>query len=653
MNEELQAGKFGILENQNEQASFCQQANQENCTENDCQADHDCRADSVANGSDDNRENHDGCDLQTANVSSGSVSRRAFVGGLGAAAAVAAASLIGCAPQSSGSATGANSATNGGASTGGTGTAATTGTSGASGTPSFLVAPKAPTNISETLDCDVLVIGLGLAGVAALREAAEAGKNVIGVEKQPERGWVSMAGDFGVVDCQIQKDLGIKWASKADIVNQLQKDMTYRTNPALLNYWYDHSGADFDWFLEGASYEVLPSTAANKTTENPNYIRPKCFPALEGYDWREEYYPYFHGTVTTNPNMDWACINCLDIAEAAGAKTYYGTSAELLITDSSGAVTGAYVRNADDKVTQINAKAVVLSCGDYGNNQEMRDYYVPWANEFACFYTQMDSKGKPADTGDGHLMGIWAGGQMELGPHAPMTHHMGGALGVDAFLQLNMEGKRFMNEDIPGQNIADQLSRQPGGTSWQIFDSKWPEQLLSQPTGHGYVNYFVPDDKIADYETVLAGFGLGYTTKAMVEDGVTCKADTLDELAAKMSLPADVVKAEIARYNELCAKGSDDDFGKDSRRLYPVVEPPYYACFFGNAGMLVLMGGLKTDLDLHVLDADGASIKGLYAAGNTAGGRFLVEYPVTVAGISLGSALCFGRLAGKNAAAEA
>jgi hypothetical protein len=472
------------------------------------------------------------------------------------------------------------------------------------------------------------------------------------VDKQEELAWVSMAGDFGVVGSQIQKNLGIEWAAKTDIINQLQKDMTYRTTPQFFNYWYDNSGKDFDWFVEGADFEVLPSTAANKSTDNPNYIRPKCFPPLAGYDWRTEYYPYFHGTITTNPNMDWACKNTLDKAEAAGAQFIYGVKAEQLITDTNGAVTGAYIHNKDEVYTQINAKAVVLSTGDFGNNTEMRDYYVPWANEFDCYYTQLDANGVPCDTGDGQLMGIWAGGEMELGPLAPMTHHMGGALGVDAFLQLNLLGKRFMNEDIPGQNIADQLSRQPGKESWQIFDSKWTEQLLTQPTGHGYVNYYVPDDQIEEYATVLQGFGLGYTTKEVVEASVTCTADTLDDLASQMGLPVDIVKTEIERYNTLCAQGYDEDFGKDVRRLNPVVEPPFYACRFGSAGMLVVMGGLKVDLDLHVLDSDNAPIGGLFAAGNNAGGRFLVEYPVTVAGISLATALCFGRLAGKNAAAS-
>ncbi len=218
-----------------------------------------------------------------------------------------------------------------------------------------------------------------------------------------------------------------------------------------------------------------------------------------------------------------------------------------------------------------------------------------------------------------------------------------------------------MNEDIPGQNIADQLSRVPVGTnplsgaedllSWQIFDSKWPDEIDKMPDGHGYVNHFIPADKAGDYATVLAGFGLGYTTQEMVEgtEGLVV-ANTLEELAEQCNLPVDAVKASVERYNELCAAGHDADFGKDPRRLFPVSEPPFYAYPFGSAGMLVLMGGLEVNKKLQPLNAEGAPIEGLYATGNVQGGRYLVEYPVTVAGISLGTALSFGRLAGKNAA---
>lgn len=580
------------------------------------------------------------------------LSRRAFLGLGATAAVVAGAGITGCSSSAS-------------APKEETGNAAPEAVApdsvNTAGSPDFFTPPPVPSDIQETKDCDVLVIGLGLSGVAAVKAASEEGASVIGIDKAEALTAVSMAGDFGVVGSKIQQDLGIEWADKTTIMNQLMKDMCYRPTPEFISYWYDNSGAAFDWFVENADYEVLTSTAADQQTDKEYYIRPKCFPKLEGYDWTTEYFPYLHGTITANPNMQWCLDAAAADAEANGAELLFSTFGEQLIVED-GAVKGAYVHDVDGNYTQINAGAVVLCTGDIGNNMDMRDHFVPWANEFMCFYTTMDASGVPANTGDGHLMGIWAGGHMELGPLAPMTHHMGGPLGVDSYLQLNMEGKRFMNEDIPGQPIANQLSRQPaskdpemaaaGIKSWQIFDAAWPEQIANMPDGHGYVNHFIAEDEIDKYQTVLSGFGLGYTTKEMVEGTIAAggiAADTIEELAEGMGLPVDVVTAEIERYNELCEKGHDDDFGKDARRLNPVNTPPFYAYPFGSAGMLVLMGGLECNKKLQPYNDEGEPIENLYVAGNTMGGRYLVEYPVTVAGISLGEALTFGRLAGMNA----
>ena len=520
-------------------------------------------------------------------------------------------------------------------------------------TPAFLVKPEVPTDIVEERDCDVLVIGMGLAGTAAFKAAAEAGVTTIALEKQPEDSYsvIYMAGDFGVVGSQIQKDLGIEWAPKADIMNEMAKECGSRIDTWMMSYWYDHSGQDFDWFVEGADFEVLTGTAAEKQTDKEFYIRPKCFPKSENYDYHEEYIPYFHGTITTNPNMQWACQAAMDAGKAAGGEIIFGATGEQLIQDESGAVIGAYAQTEAGYI-KVNAKQVVLTCGDYGANQEMKAYYAP---------EYVDYTGG-VDTGDGHRMGIWAGGRMEEGPHAPMAHHMGAALGVDSYLQLNNLGKRFMNEDIPGQNLTQMLSRQPLASdpekreadirAYQIFDSKWPEQIADMPDGHGYTSHYVPDDQVDQYPLVLSGFGLGWTTSQMVEDSVDYKADTLEELFEQMGLPVETAMAEVERYNELCAAGYDEDFGKMPKRLFPVENPPFYGCAFSAArSMLVMIGGLECDHDLHVVDADDNPIPGLFVAGNNQGRRFLVDYPVIVAGISLGTALTFGRLAGTNAAA--
>lgn len=574
------------------------------------------------------------------------LSRRAFIGfgaTAAAAAGVAGMSLTGCAPQ------GASDTTDKGSS-------ADKGNNAASGEPSFMKAPEVPTDIKETKECEVLIVGLGLSGVAAARAASEGGAKVLGVEKQAQLGTVGMAGDFGIYGSKIQEELGMELADKEEVLNQLMKDMVFRPKGEMLSYWYDHSGIDFDWFLEGTTYEVVPTTATPPSGPDVNYIRPKYYPVLEGYDRSKELYPFFNGSLTTLPSVGWCIDASAEIAQNNGAEFIFGVFAEQLIKDESDRVTGAYIRDTEHNYTQINAsKAVILCCGDISGNREMLMYYAPWTDGISPFYPNLDVEGTIANTGDGQRMGMWAGGHMEKGPLAPMTHHMGGALGVDAFLQLNVRGERFMNEDIPGQNIQDQLCGQPEMRSFQIIDSKWPEQLSVQGTGHGYVNYFIPDSE-ADKWPAVVGEGLtanftGYTTEKMFLDAVTYQADTIEELAEKMGLPVDTVVASIERYNELCHKGFDEDFGKPARRMFPVENPPYYACEFGDAGMLVCMGGLDCDMSCRVLDEEMNPIPGLYVAGNTMGGRYAVEYPVTEAGISLSTAVTFGRLAGVKAAA--
>ena len=109
------------------------------------------------------------------------------------------------------------------------------------------------------------------------------------------------------------------------------------------------------------------------------------------------------------------------------------------------------------------------------------------------------------------------------------------------------------------------------------------------------------------------------------------------------------VTASVARYNELAHGGKDTDFSKVPTRLFPVENPPFYAVSFGDSGMLVLIGGIDCDAQCRALDAEKNPVPGLFVAGNTMGGRFLVDYPVTVAGASHSMAMSFGRLAGRVA----
>lgn len=170
------------------------------------------------------------------------------------------------------------------------------------------------------------------------------------------------------------------------------------------------------------------------------------------------------------------------------------------------------------------------------------------------------------------------------------------------------------------------------------------------------MTHYVPPEEEAAYEHAINHFAAGYASdtyfQSEVDAGSIIPADTIEDLAAAIDVPADTLVATVERYNELAHAGKDTDFSKVATRLFPIENPPYYAVPFGDSGMLVLIGGIDCDTDCHALDAEKNPVPGLYVAGNTMGGRFLVDYPVTVAGASHSMAMSFGRLAGRNAAAE-
>lgn len=577
------------------------------------------------------------------------LSRRAFLGLGATAAVVAGAGIAGCSP--------APKADSGAAA--GSGDAAAPAAGGGNPTefvPSFMNAPEPidESKVTETIDVDVCVVGLGLAGVCALREAADSGAKVIGIEKGPDVGYRS--GEFGTFGSEIHKQLGIEQPETQEVVNELMKVMGNRPNAQLLNYWIGNSGADLDWYIGTAEHELLTSDSDVPTDPEKPYVFPERCPVNENYNWREENYPCFPGMVHLLPDHGWAMHGTLEAAKGAGAEARFNTKAEQLIKEGD-KVVGVYVSDEDGNIIRVNAaKGVVLSTGDISSDTEMLTYYAPQATKYAVFFSSMDKNGKPVNTGDGHKMAMWAGAVMEDGPYAPMTHSLGtNSIGINPYLMVNKLGQRFANEDVGAQELQNQIKRQKDGTTYQIFDSKWPEQLQYMPQCFGGVTHYVPPEEEEQYAHAINHFAAGYASDSYfqgeIEAGSIIPADSIEELAGKIEVPADALKATVDRYNELAHKGVDEDFSKVSSRLFPIEEGPFYAVPFGDSGMLVLIGGIDCDPDLHALDAEKNPVPGLYVAGNTMGGRFLVDYPVTVAGASHSMAMSFGRLAGRNAAA--
>ena len=522
-------------------------------------------------------------------------------------------------------------------------------------TPSFMQAP-APidaADIKETLDTDIVIIGSALSGLCACRAAVENGaKNIVVIEKADT--WQCRSNQFGTIGGKIQEDLGIKIDRNA-AVGQLMKECGYRPNQRILNLWADNSGEAFDWFLapmEG-KYVVENESDPYDAEEGHLSVRKTHWPEPDNSHTEDDFYPIFSDCQITLPTMAPWVEAIYNICVEAGVTFKFSTWARQLVRENNeGPVTGVICQDVDGNYSQVNAsKAVLLATGDFAGNKDMMSYYVPWATRFASIFPNRDAAGDPTNTGDGQCMGMWIGAKMEDGPLAPMTHHLGGPLGMDAFLLTDVNGDRFVNEDVGGQPFQNQLSRLPKKTAWQVFDSEWPNQLQYMDCGHGNVSWYVDDDKVPG-----GSYGRNaYISQAMFDEAMASdtgvQADTIEELAEKMGVPVEEFCATIERYNELAKKGVDEDFGKRADRMFAIENPPFYGYKLTDTVLLVCMGGLETTVDFEVLDTNDDVIPGLYAVGNAQGGRFLVDYPLPCPGISHGMAMTHGMLVGRILAA--
>ena len=524
--------------------------------------------------------------------------------------------------------------------------------------------------VAKTVDVDVAVVGCGIAGVAACRSVAEDGGLVAAFEKAD--GPQCRSGEYAVINGKVQAKWGRDtWTREQidDIIDSHMVESTYRCKRSIMSKWAHNIGETFDWWVEANPdlYYAETTRSAIPDESADNFIIPIFYPLPEHYDWKQERFPCYPTSVEFKPDQHVTVeANMQKAIDTGNVQTFYGCFVEKLIMDN-GRCVGLYARDAaTGEYIKCNAsKGVILSTGDYSQNTKMLKHFCPEVieNNIQCLFTNVDVEGSFTNQGDGIQLGMWAGAQVQQS-HAPMIHHMGGGadlagvgvMGNAGFLNLDLNGKRFMNEDLPGQQLENQIELQKNRESWQIFDSNWPEQLPYMPAAHGGACYY--EDYASEAEgpknnTTYRNYKSPYQLEAAVADGRAVKADTLEELVAKI-YPDDTAAQQTAldsiqRYNELAKAGYDEDFHKPASRMWAVENGPFYADKFTTALLLVCIGGLESDEDCHTFDADRNVIPGLYVAGNIQGNRFATEYPIGLKGVSHSMAMYYGYVAGKNA----
>ena len=485
-------------------------------------------------------------------------------------------------------------------------------------------------DIASTVTTNILVIGCGTGGMFAVASAAENGGKVIGIDRFSTG--TGIREDLGAIDSRYQKAEGTK-IDKFDFIAMATRYAGGHVKQELIRLWADNSGETINWL--GDRLEPVGIKLMNEVGDTVE-TRYK--------DFAIGHSPQKMGKVTLNNVLH-------DYAVKKGARFDYNTTM-VKLEKKNGRVTGCIAKNGDGKyVRYIAKKGTVVATGGYARNTKMMEALQPWNLRVSSRLGAM-----PGATGSGIRACLWVGAKMDE-THCAMkfdrsalrpdqkagleTMKKGDAgffwIGSQPWLKVNADGERFMNESGTYENPLHADEYNKGHCHYSLFDSNWVK-YTKEFKMHGcsriwpFANGAEPNHLWSEVQDKML--------PGLIKNGYVQKADSIEELAKKLGLPADQLKKTVKRYNELAYKGVDTDFGKEKHRLSPLDKPPFYGA--KNSGwLLCTLDGIVVDKNLNACDENGDPIPGLYVIGNDSGSYFANEYP---------NLATFGRVIGRKLA---
>ncbi|NTW29455.1 MAG: FAD-binding protein [Coriobacteriia bacterium] len=328
----------------------------------------------------------------------------------------------------------------------------------------------------------------------------------------------------------------------------------------------------------------------------------------------------------------------------AGGTLLMDTKAIKLLTSGDGTVDGLQARDKGGKILNIKAKAVILACGGFQNNPEMKTKFLgPYGD-------QVVARSVPTNDGTGMLMAqaIGAGLSKSLGTfygHSIASNidlsfmefsEIGSQYHDNRSIVVNLDGVRFADEGmgLAGDLCNEALARQRWGRGCLIFDQYIYDKWGSTTAGG-------------------TPTGIDRTQEVLKRGGHVVSANTIEELAGKIAAwgynRASVIKT-VTDYNAAVDAGATANLPVPRTAgmiasIVKIAKPPFWATEVVG-GMSCCFGGLAINAKAEVLKADGgAPIPGLYAVPGTAGGITFVHYYVS----SIGAAAAFGWASAQNA----
>ena len=526
----------------------------------------------------------------------------------------------------------------------------------------YFAKPDPITDIAETVETDVVVVGAGNGGLVAAASVVDEGAKLVLVEKNAM--WITWAGEMGAYNTKLMKEkYGIEYSDEEllEISNEICRYASYENDQRLVNLWLFNSGRTMDWFVDQMESKGIHMFLETDMKDCRYMNKPQTHTVYETF---EELGPNYMGSQLANPK--W-----VEIIQEKGGEIMWETKAMQLVQDADGKVTGIIVQAKDGKYIQINAaKGVILSTGGYGGNPEMMDALRYRDKDVIC-----NNLGCAFAQGDGIKMAMWAGADIDRN-HAggiafdraavDLDHHTGAPYttglgdiwwpGSQPWLNLNTRGERYCNEDNTYDFHINGWLMQPGHIAFQLFDSNYWDDVVAFHTTICSRVVAVPGARNSEVLPNVMPCKDGeqfYNVyiKPALDSGKLMQADTLEELADKLGFEGEFKEnflKSVERYNELCEGGVDLDFGKQKKDLRPVVKAPFYGICIGE-WLLATMNGVRVNTNLQAIKPDGSAIEGLYVVGNDMGGFFANSYPQMFGGTAQGKTVCFARLAALHA----
>lgn len=477
----------------------------------------------------------------------------------------------------------------------------------------------------KEMNADVIIVAAGPAGLAAAVAAGENNLSSIIFEKSNTTGGAANMGMGPLgIDTKVQR----KSFSQITVEKAFDMHMDYthwRVDADLVSAYFNKSGETIEW-LEDMGVEFAGAFKYFAESEATwHIVKPE------------------NGVI--GPRAAGGMVKALtNRAKELGTQFEMETAVVELIKEGD-KVCGVIAVDKDGQQIKATGKAVIVATGGFGNNKEMleKEFNLHLGEDYYPFMI-------PGIVGDGLKM-MWNAGAMKYGAGIEAIYQLPDNLNwflLDAVLRqpnllINQLGERFMNEDRMGNTTftGNALALQPGNYAYCIMDGAILKHY--KKNGPDLEDIVHPSEAFHAFEQQAA---------VAVEQGYEAytEAETLDEVAKKLQIDADVLKNTVEVYNEMCDLHCDTQFNKNPKFLHKITGKGKYMVGKFFLGAYGTIGGVRINKYCEVLDEGFMPIEGLYSAGSDANTIYGDSYNFTLPGNTMGFAVNSGRMAGEAVA---